>query len=170
MNPKHFLVLFVVGYASMHALYFLIPDSFLLGTIYHWGIVVPGVAVIKLLSPQEAVQGVASVIMSSRASLEVVRGCDGSGVTFLLASAMLAFPSHWQAKLSGLAGAVLLIYGLNQVRIVGLYFVEAYFKEWFTPLHVYLVPTLLVVISALYFVSWVTRQHAAGRTITNGNS
>lgn len=169
MNPKHFLILFIIGYVLMHILYFLIPDSFLLGTIYRWVIVLPSVAAINLLSPQEGVHGVASAIVSGRASLEVVRGCDGSGAIFLLSSAILAFPSRWRAKLLGFAGGFLLVYGLNQVRIIGLYFVEAYRKDWFTLLHVYLAPTLVVIVSALYFVSWAIRQHVSRGTAANGN-
>jgi exosortase family protein XrtM len=158
-GPLRFLALFVAGYALLHALYFLIPDALLRDAVYHWTIIVPGAVAINLLAPGEAVHGAGALLTSVRASLEVVRGCDGSGVAFLLVAAMAAFPSSWRRKLAGLAGALLLVYALNQARIVGLYFVAAYRNDWFVPLHVWFVPTLFVVLSALYFAAWAARAH-----------
>lgn len=55
-----------------------------------------------------------------------------------------------------LLGAVL-VYALNLARLVGLYFVAAYHLPWFLPLHTYFIPSLLIVIVALFFMWWVSR-------------
>lgn len=157
-GPGRFLLLFVAGYALLHTLYYLVPDAWLREAIYHWGIILPGAAAINLLAPQETVHGAGAMLTSARASLEVVRGCDGSGVAFLLAAAVAAFPAGWRARLAGLAGAMLLVYLLNQVRIVGLYFVAAYRNDWFVALHTWFVPTLFVVVGALFFAAWAARS------------
>jgi exosortase family protein XrtM len=149
----------------MHTLYFLVPDQWLARIVYHHGIVSPGAMVIDVIAPHEAIRGEGNRLWSARASLEIVRGCDGSGLLFLLSAAIIAYPSTWREKLAGLAGALLLIYLLNQLRIVGLYFVAAYRDGWFVPLHSYFVPMSLVMACVAYFAWWTSAQQGgAGAT------
>lgn len=152
-----FVLVFAGGYALFHSLYFLIPDRMLREQIYHFGIVASAAEVINLVAPAEQVTGKHNRLSSPRAVLEIVRGCDGSGVIFLLVAAILALAAPWTHKGAGVAGAVALIYLLNQLRIIGLYFVAAYRPAWFTPLHTYWVPTLFIMIACAYFAWWSTR-------------
>lgn len=151
-----FVLAFVIVYGLLHSVYFKIPDEFLHTFVYYHGIVAPGADIIRIAAPQEGVRGFENLLSSPRASLEVVRGCDGAGMVFLLIAAILAFSATLRRKLLGILGAVLLIYLLNLLRIVGLYFVAAYRQEWFLPLHVYFVPTFLIVVSCIYFAFWAT--------------
>ena len=84
-----------------------------------------------------------------------MRGCDGSGVLFLVIAAVLAFPARWPLRALGLLGGALLVYGLNMVRLVGLYFVAAYHGGWFPLLHTYLVPSLVIVVVVICYMQWV---------------
>jgi len=101
-------------------------------------------------------------LSSPRATLSIVRGCDGAGVTFLLIAAVLAFSAGWKYKLLGAAGALVLTYALNELRVVGLYFVAAYHSEWFGLLHDYLVPTLLIVACCIFFAAWAGWAKSSG--------
>jgi len=87
-------VLRMLGYYGMfHVLYFLIPMAVLHDQIYPLLFGHPTVSIISALQPAEAVQASANRIASPRAILEIVRGCDGSGVLFLITAAILAFPA-----------------------------------------------------------------------------
>jgi len=54
-----------------------------------------------------------------------------------------------------LLGAAL-VYALNLVRLVGLYFVAAYRQSWFLLLHTYFIPSLLIVAIALFYLRWIS--------------
>ncbi len=154
-----FLLGFVAIYTCLHMLYFLVPDVFLSKVIYHYGIVSLSAVLINLIQAGEAVVADENFIKSSKAVLEVVRGCDGAGVLFLMSAAIVSFAAKWKMKLLGLIGAFLLFYLLNQLRIVGLYFVVAYQRELFAPLHTYFIPTLIIIIGCIFFAWWAQLAH-----------
>jgi exosortase family protein XrtM len=163
-GPLRFLLLFASGYALLYWAYWQVPDAVLRDSLYPIAILGPCAALVNLLFPAEAVTVASGMLQSPRASLEVVRGCDGSGMLFLIVAAIMAFPSAWRARMAGLCGALLLVHALNTARIMLLYFAAAYRESWFLPLHTYLVPTLFVLGGGLYFAWWAARQQrpAAG--------
>lgn len=154
-SPFRFIARFALLYVLFEALYFLIPNDFLIDVLYRQGIVGPGATVINLVSPEQNVSPEANRLVSPRAILEIIRGCDGSGTLFLLLAAVLAYPASWRLRAVGLLAGIVLVYVVNQVRIIGLYFVVAYHEAWFLPIHTYYAPTLIVVICGLFFTCWV---------------
>jgi exosortase family protein XrtM len=149
-----FLLVFVICYALFHTAYFMVPDSVLRDVVYYHGIVQVSEGVIDLAAPDERVSAVQNKLMSSKAALEVVRGCDGSGALFLIMAAIIAFSATVKRKLLGVFLGLVLIYLLNLTRIVGLYFVVAYQRDWFLPIHTYFAPTLIVIVSCIFFAWW----------------
>lgn len=149
-----FLLLFVGAYAVLHALYFWVPDQVLRDVIHYHGIVQPGATLIGLVSPDEQVSAVQGTLRSPRATLNIVRGCDGAGVAFLLIAAVAAFGAGWRQKLAGVLAAIALTYVLNQARIVVLYYVAAYRYGWFDVLHNYFIPTFIIVVACIFFAWW----------------
>ncbi|MGR8921321.1 MAG: exosortase family protein XrtM [Gammaproteobacteria bacterium] len=150
-----FVALFAGLYVIMHLAYFQLSND-TLGQLYELAINRPAAMVINAVTdgPQVEVRG--NRLESDRAILEIVRGCDGSGVIFILAAAILAFGARLRHKLVGVLLAVGLIYVLNQARVVVLYFVVVHRPEWFTPLHTFYIPTLLIVAACLFFVGWAS--------------
>ena len=59
-----------------------------------------------------------------------------------------------EKKLIGLAQVWGALYALNILRLCGLYFISAYRPAWFTPVHVYLAPTLFILAALLLFAGW----------------
>lgn len=149
-----FLALFAGVYGILHYAYFQIPDEVLRDVIHHRGLVLIGAQLIDLLAPTERVSAIQGHIVSARANLEVVRGCDGSGAMFLIVAAILAFPASPLHKLAGIAASLALMYGLNLARIVGIYFIVAYYPAWFLPAHTYFAPTLIVMLGCVFFAWW----------------
>ena len=149
-----FVFAFAAIYAVLHTLYMLIPNSFLGDVIYRYGINQVAAYCINSAAPEEVVRAVSNRLISSKVQLEIVRGCDGSGVLFLIVAAMLAFGAPTKYKLAGMLAGATLVYLLNQARIIILYFVVAYRPDWFTPLHTYYIPTFLIVVVCIFFASW----------------
>ena len=149
-----FLLVFLSCYGLLHMAYFMVPDKFLRDVVFHTGIVTVSQSVINISAPREHVSAVGNKLVSTKASLEVVRGCDGSGALFLIMAAILAFSATLKRKLLGLFLGLALIYGLNQIRIIGLYFLVAYQRDWFLPVHTYFAPSFIVIVSCIFFAWW----------------
>ena len=147
-------VLYISCYGLFNFLYFQIPDQFYSDVLYHFGVVAPCANLINGLAPLEHVAAVQNHLLSGRADLVIVRGCDSAGVLFLLSSAVLAFKASVRQKLLGLLFGVGIVYSLNIVRLVGLYFVEAYRREWFEFAHLYMAPTLMLLAAFIFFAWW----------------
>jgi exosortase family protein XrtM len=145
---------FVSVYVLLYSAYMQIPNQVLMRTVYYRGIVWPGAALINLLSAADPVLAVGNRIESHGAILEIVRGCDGAGVLFLLVAAILALRGSIRRVLWGLAGALVFVYMLNLLRIVVLYFATRDQGDWFLPLHSYVFPTLFVLLALVYFSLW----------------
>jgi exosortase/archaeosortase family protein len=91
-------------------------------------------------------------------SFEVVSGCTGIFVFLLVLSAVLAFPARWRSRLVCLLGVAALIFVLNQVRIVSLYFVGAHWRERFEDMHLYVWQGFIIVAVTVYWYVWAARS------------
>lgn len=147
-------MLFVGCYVLLDYAYFNIPFETFINVIYYHGIVTVCADLINMVAPFEKVLPQLNHLISSNANLEIVRGCDGAGVLFLVISAILAFPSKLSWKLVGLILGISIIYAVNLLRISTLYFVIAYHPEWFQFIHTYVAPTLMVLLGCFYFAWW----------------
>ena len=147
-------IIFIACYLLLDYLYFKIPVDLFVNVIYFHGVVQVCADVINILAPVEQVIARQNHLISARADLEIVRGCDGAGVVFLMMSAILAFPAKWKQKLIGMLLGFGLIYFINLVRIIALYFVIAYHPDWFSLVHTYLAPTFMVIAGVAYFAWW----------------
>ena len=111
-----------------------------------------------LVFPHDQVRAEGPALVSSRVRLNVLRGCEGTDLLFLVIAGTLAFPASWRSRLLALAGGAVLAYSLNQLRILALYYTIREARDYFELVHAYLAPTLLIVLIALYFWSWTLRS------------
>lgn len=116
----------------------------------------PCVYWLRTLAPEDGVRRDGNRIHGPNVHLVVVHGCDGAGGIMLLSAALLAFPLPWRRKLLGILCGVLFMWGVNQVRIVGLYFVEKHRPDLFDALHEYAGETLGVMAGAIFFLLWIS--------------
>jgi exosortase family protein XrtM len=134
--------------------YFKIPVDLFINVLYPDGVVKVCADLINIIAPMEKVTSQLNHLVSVHADLEIVHGCDGANVLFLVVSAILVFPTGLNRKLIGLLLGVGLIYTLNLLRISTLYFVIAYYPDWFQLIHTYVAPTLMVLAGCCYFAWW----------------
>ena len=149
-----FLFLLVLWYGTFDWVYRQVPDQLLADRVYRWGINEVAADIINALHSDARVSVDAHRLVSPRATLEVVRGCDGSGLLFLLSAAVLAFSASWRRKLVGLAAATAAVYVLNELRIVALYFVLVSHPAWFVALHASVIPMIVIAFNAMFYLWW----------------
>ncbi|ANE58012.1 MULTISPECIES: exosortase family protein XrtM [Methylomonas] len=147
-------ILFIGCYLLLNAAYFNIPFNLFSQVLYYHGVVSICADLVNLVAPLEQVAATQNHLISAKADLEIVRGCDGAGVLFLIVSAIVVFPAKFGRKLIGLGLGISLIYSINLLRICVLYFVIAYHPDWLQLLHIYVAPTLMVIVGCLYFAWW----------------
>lgn len=119
--------------------------------------VFPSAALINLLTPSEQVRAEGHRLVSERARLSVLNGCEGTEALLLLCAAILPFRAPWKQKLFGILLGGALVYAINQARIVSLYYALRYDKGLFDAIHGYIGPTLIVILACLFFLWWVRR-------------
>ncbi|MET3108569.1 exosortase family protein XrtM [Oxalobacteraceae bacterium GrIS 2.11] len=146
--------LFILVFVLQYLLYFYVPDEVLINRIYYDLIVLPAMYVINAIFPAEQAFGLANSIHSAKVDLEVVRGCDGSGLLFLLEAAIVVFPAPIKRKLSGAALAIFFVYVLNLLRIVILFYAASFQPMLFQSLHSFYLPTLLIALTGMFFYTW----------------
>lgn len=123
--------------------------------------VAPAAALVNLVSPAESAAAQGPALVSPRARLSVREGCDGLDAMLLLAAALIAAPRGWRARRIGLAGGLLLLYALNQARIVALWFALRHDREVFTLLHGIVAPAVLAGAACAFFAWWLWRRPPA---------
>ena len=149
-----FIVVAGILYAAFHFAYNQIPDDYLRNTIYPNVIGHAAAETIKTLTPDRTVVVSNNALISPRAKMNIVRGCDGSGVWFMLSSAIIGFGASFRQTITGLVAGTITVYIINQIRIVGLYYVIEHNRAWFPPVHTYYAPTLIIILIAGFFLFW----------------
>jgi exosortase family protein XrtM len=114
----------------------------------------PSTALINFIDPNRQALASGSHIRSPQVSISILNGCEGIETVFLLLAAIVAFKTTWRNKFRGMFLGTCLIYSLNQVRIVALFFAAQENRTWFDMLHAYIAPSLIVMLSSLFYVWW----------------
>ncbi len=104
-------------------------------------------------------------ISSPQFSLSIKEGCDAIAPVMLVLAGILLFPATWPQKIKGIAIGMAALFALNLVRIISLYFVGIYAKEYFEFMHVEFWQVVFIGLAILYFFYWLnsvikTADHA----------
>src|SRR5262249_41466915 len=106
----------------------------------------------------------ANRIASSRVTLNILPGCEGTEVFLLLIAGVLAFPAGLPHRVSGLALGLPLAFAMNQVRIAALYAVVRDRADLFNLVHGYLGPAALVICLGAFYWLWTGTRPSAPHT------
>jgi exosortase H (IPTLxxWG-CTERM-specific) len=88
--------------------------------------------------------------------VKVENGCNAINVTILLWAAILTYPAPWLDRLKGLAVGSLALHAVNLLRIISLYYIGQYNRNWFDFAHYYLWESLIVLDTLVIFWFWAT--------------
>jgi len=117
-------------------------------------------AIIELTGQHVRISGnaIAGGLPASDMELTLVidEGCDGLQPVLLFASAVVAFPAPWFARLLGLLVGSALLQGLNLVRIASLYLFGTRWIHALNGLHVGAWQALFVAATAGLWLLWAT--------------
>lgn len=131
------------------------------------GIVDVSGALIRLFGGHAAVAGAVLFSPASGFSIQVVNGCNAVNVTILLWAAILTYPARWIHKAKGFVAGAAAIHGVNLVRVITLYYLGQYNRDWFEFAHTYLWESLIVLDTLVVFWIWAA---LARKPVATGNA
>ena len=149
-----FALLYIFSFSVIQYAYSLCRDGFVEHLVIDVATVYPSSAFINFIAPGERAIASGHRILSAQGSISILNGCEGTETLFLLIAAIIAFPASWSNKIKGALLGTMLVYCLNQVRIVALFFSAQENRKWFDILHGYIGPSLIIVLSSLFFLWW----------------
>lgn len=96
-----------------------------------------------------------TLISSADFSIAVRRGCDGLEPAALFASAVLAFPAPWRARLVGILLGTAILLALNVLRIVSLFGIGVIARPFFAKAHLEIWPLVFILAAMLLAAAWI---------------
>jgi exosortase/archaeosortase family protein len=115
------------------------------------------IAALSVLSPSINATANGSRIVAAGGGLNILQGCEGIEVVFMLIAAFVAFPAPWRVRLMGVGAGIVFVFVLNQLRILALFYAFRSDRQVFDFLHTTGAPLVLVALTGLYFQAWVWR-------------
>ncbi len=122
------------------------------------GIVLPAVYAVNLFTPHVQASAQGSSIRALGGSLNLRNGCEGTEALFLLIAALSIAPLSWRTRGLGLLYGLPLVYGLNQARVLVLFYAYRANPASFDLLHGSVTPIALVLVVAVYFHAWMAHS------------
>ena len=127
--------------------YFVLPFTALIASVSAW--------VTHLFDPAVQSHGIILQNVTNGIAVSIEPGCNGVEAMICLTAAIVAFPASWKHKLYGLLCGFLAIQALNGVRIISLFYLLQWDKEWFEWAHLYLWQALIILDALIVFIIWV---------------
>ena len=88
-------------------------------------------------------------------AVSIEAGCNGVEATIVLIAAICAFPGSWRARLIAIGLGFLAIQVLNIVRIISLFYLGNWNLEYFSWIHLYLWPALIMLDVLVVFIFYL---------------
>ena|SRR5258706_312021 len=148
------LLIFILGYVGLLVVLLFGPANVVKDTTNAWTARISSL-ILGLLGAQGRAEG--AMVTSSFGSFEIIAECTAIYPMVTYLAAVLAFPSAWRSKLSGLAIGLPLLILFNQIRVVSLILMKNSFPHAFEALHLLVWQTLMIVFTSLLWIVWAKR-------------
>ena len=127
------------------------------------GLTVPPAAwLARLVCGDPGIVAQGARLVSPSASLNVLFGCEGTDVLLVLAAALLVTPVRWSRRCAGLLAGMLVVFAVNQLRLLALFLALRAAGGWFGPLHGLVAPLVVVALVAAYYFLWLRWSQTPG--------
>ncbi len=159
-HPLRLLLIFLTAFFILQYGWEMSRGSLIERAVIDHATVVPAAWLIDSLWPGQEIHAEGHRLVSPHGRLNVLNGCEGLETLFLLVAAVLAYPFPWRVRVLGLVLGTLLVYGLNQTRLVLLWHAFLQDRAFFGLLHGTVLPLAMVALCLLGFLWFVARHDA----------
>ncbi len=119
------------------------------------GTVRPAAFLTNLLTPAVGATAVQSTLYAPGGGLNIKNGCEGLEALFLLLAAFAVAPLSGRSRIAGLLLGCAVVFVINQVRILILFYASRAGGGLFDPLHATVTPIAVVLLVCAYFYAWL---------------
>ena len=154
------VILFLLVFSTLQIAWQQSTDSALARGFIQRAIVAPAALIIDRITPDAHAVAVGSRLRSPMGGINIVNGCDGMEMLFLLIAGFAAAPLSGRDRLAGILAGIPLVYALNQGRILALFYSLHENADWFDAMHGLVAPVLMVLLIGIYFYLWLPRESA----------
>ena len=141
------VVLFTLELLGPVREYVILPFTAVIASVSAW--------VTQLFDNSVQSSGIILQNINNGIAVSIQPGCNGVEAMICLTAAIIAFPASWKHKLYGLLFGFLAIQALNIVRIISLFYLLQWNKDWFEWAHLYLWQALIILDALIVFIIWV---------------
>ena len=113
---------------------------------------------VRILTPDLDVIAVGTTLTAPGGGINVLKGCEGTEVVFLLLAAFAVAHMSWRARLTGMVVGTMLVYVLNQIRVIALFYAYRQDPVLFDQLHGTLGPLTMILLVGAYYFFWLARS------------
>jgi archaeosortase B (VPXXXP-CTERM-specific) len=111
--------------------------------------------ILRALGTQNQVSG--TLVQSPQFAMQIIPECTGFLVGAIFLSAILAYPCRLRAKVLGVAFGFPAIFLINQVRMVSLYYIGAFFPDFLDAAHFVVWQSLIIFSAVILWLLWVEK-------------
>lgn len=151
LRAASFLVLFAVLQFGWQAL----RGSTLERAVIHDGTVRPAAFLVNLLTPATGASAVDLTLHAPGGGLNIQNGCEGLEALFILLAAFMVAPIPWRSRWGGLLLGCVVVFVINQARILVLFYAYRADHNLFDPLHATVTPIAVILLVCVYFYAWL---------------
>lgn len=112
-------------------------------------------SLLKIFDADISSHGIVIQSLSKGTSVAILAGCNGVEAMICLTAAILAYSATWTQRLWGLLLGYLAIQSLNIVRIISLFYLLQWDKQWFEWAHLYIWQGLIFLDVLIVFIIWI---------------
>lgn len=112
-------------------------------------------AIMQLFDPDVISQADVIRSESTGQAVQIAAGCNGVEAVIILFAAIFAFPSGFKHKVFGFILGFFAIQILNVIRIISLYYLLQWDKNWFEWFHLYLWQALIILDALIVWLVWL---------------
>jgi len=156
-GPGTRAMLFLIVFFGLQWAYGLCGGTGVQRLLIEAAVVKPAAALVNALEPGVAAVAVGTELRSPGGGLNILAGCEGTEILFMLAAVFSICGLPLAARLRGLLYGILLVFVLNEVRIVVLFHAARSGKTVFDLLHTLVAPSVMVLAVAGYIYAWLYR-------------
>lgn len=123
--------------------------------VVHDATVRPAAFLVRTLTPAVRAQAVKDSLQAPGGGLRIVNGCEGTEALFLLIAGFVIAPIAWGARMTGFLAGMVVVFVLNQARILALFYAFRHDPALFDLLHTTVTPIAVVLLLSTYFYAWL---------------
>jgi exosortase/archaeosortase family protein len=156
-------LVFVVVFGALQLGWQMLDGSALAHVVVDRGVVIPTAAIGAALTPAFGIHALGHRLLGFSGGINVVNGCDGMEILFLLVAGFVVAPLPWRARLLGTLAGIPVVYLLNLARILVLFYTRHADIKVFDVIHGIVTPVLMVVSIAAFYYAWLRRSQRTGK-------